>query len=71
MPEGRGEKNDCVEMSVEEVEAMRLKHLKRLDQTAAAKKMGVSQSSFQRLLASAHRKASHAIVGGKYLKICN
>ena len=61
---------DCiVEITAEEAEALRLKNLKDLDQTQAAKKMGVSQSTFQRVLASAYKKVSEAIVEGKTLKI--
>jgi len=70
MPEGKKKGSACVEITPQEVEAMRLKHLKGLEQTEAAKKMGISQSSFQRLLSSAHTKVTRVIVGGKNLKIC-
>lgn len=52
-----------------EVEALRLKHLQHLCQTRAAGKMGVSQSSFQRLLSVAQRKAAEAIVQGKFISL--
>jgi len=58
-----------VEISAEEAEALRLKNIKNLDQTEAAGKMGVSQSTFQRVLTSAYRKVSEALIQGKILKI--
>lgn len=60
---------ECVEITREEIESLRLKNIKNLDQTEAAKKMGVSQSTFQRLLASAYKKVSESIVEGKELRI--
>lgn len=61
----------CVEISPEEIESLRLKNIKNLDQVEAAKKMGVSQSTFQRLLSSAYKKVSEALIEGKELKIKN
>lgn len=57
-------------MSAEEAEAMRLKNVEDFDQTASAAKMGISQSSFQRILMSAYKKVSNAIIYGKAIKIC-
>lgn len=59
----------CVEISPEEIESLRLKNIKNLDQTEAAKKMGVSQSTFQRVLASAYKKVSLALIEGRELRI--
>ena len=69
-PEGYSE-NECasVELSVEEVEALRLKNIKGLDQTQAAEKMGVSQSTFQRILTAAYKKVSDALINGKSICI--
>ena len=58
-----------VSLARDEVEALRLKDVEDLDQTAAAKKMKVSQSTFQRILSIAHKKVSIAIVGGKAIRI--
>lgn len=58
-----------MEISEEEIEALRLKNIKGLDQTKAAGQMGVSQSTFQRVLTSAYKKVSEALVKGKILKI--
>ncbi len=60
---------EIIELSNEEVEAMRLKNLKDLDQTECAKKMNTSQSTFQRILSSAYQKTTDAIINGKAIKI--
>ena len=60
---------ECIELSREEAEALRLKNLKGLDQTESAKVMGVSQSSFQRVLSGAYRKVTEALIHGKAIKI--
>ena len=60
---------ELVELTKEEVEALRLKNIKDLDQIEAAKKMNTSQSTFQRILSSAYRKISKAIIEGKAIKI--
>ena len=58
-----------VELSFEEIEALRLKNVENLDQIAAAKKMKTSQSTFQRILASAYEKVSKALIEGSAIKI--
>ncbi len=60
---------DFIELTVEEMEALRLKNVKELDQVEAAKEMKTSQSTFQRILSSAHKKISKALVEGKAIKI--
>lgn len=60
---------EIIELTLEEWEALRLKHEKKLNQTEAAKKMHTSQSTFQRILTSAQEKISLAIVQGKAIKI--
>jgi len=52
-----------------EWEAIRLKNCENLQQVSAAKKMGISQSTFQRILTSAYTKISQAIVEGKAIRI--
>ena len=59
----------CVNITPEEIESLRLKNIKNLDQTKASKKMGVSQSTFQRVLASAYKKVSLALIEGSELRI--
>lgn len=64
-----GSECECVDITPEEIESLRLKNIKNLDQTKAAEKMGISQSTFQRILASAYKKVSLALVEGKELRI--
>ncbi len=58
-----------IELSHEEWEALRLRHIEWLDQIKSAKKMNTSQSTMQRILASAHKKLWEAIVKGLAIKI--
>ena len=60
---------EVVELNHEEVEALRLKNIKNLDQNACAKKMKTSQSTFQRILSSAYKKISDALINNKAIKI--
>ncbi|MDD2681251.1 MAG: DUF134 domain-containing protein [Patescibacteria group bacterium] len=58
-----------VELSVEELEAYRLRYLNDLDQRAAANKMNVSTSTYQRIISSAYKKIADALINGKAIKI--
>lgn len=58
-----------VEISPAETESLRLKNVEDMDQTQAAEVMGVSQSTFQRLLSSAYKKVSLALIEGRELKV--
>jgi len=60
---------DEVELGMDELEALRLCDYKNLEQTEAAKKMKISQSTFQRILTSAHKKTAEALISGKAIKI--
>jgi len=60
---------DVVELTTEEMEAYRLRHINDLEQTEAAKKMNTSQSTYQRILYSAYKKIADALVNGKAIKI--
>ena len=60
---------EVVELSHEEVEALRLKNVKNFDQKESAKKMNTSPSTFQRILASAYQKMSKALIEGKAIRI--
>jgi predicted DNA-binding protein (UPF0251 family) len=62
---------DVIELSLEEVEALRLKNVKGLSQTDSAKEMHTSQSTLQRILNSAYIKISDAMINGKAIKIKN
>jgi predicted DNA-binding protein (UPF0251 family) len=56
-------------LTVDEFEAVRLKDLLGLEQETAAKKMGISQPTFHRLVLCARKKIADAIVNGKAIKI--
>jgi predicted DNA-binding protein (UPF0251 family) len=58
-----------VRLEADELEALRLADFKGLDQVRAAKKMKVSQSTFQRILTSARKKVSQGLVEGKAIRI--
>lgn len=58
-----------VDLSIDELEALRLYDLKKLEQVEAAKKMNISQSTFQRILSSARQKIAQALIEGKAIKI--
>jgi len=60
---------DMIELTTEEVEAIRLKNKEDLDQTKAAKMMKTSRSTFQRILSSAYKKITEALIEGKAIKI--
>ncbi len=58
-----------VELTKEELEALRLKNLENLDQNECAEEMKTSQSTFQRILSSAYKKISLALIKGQAIKI--
>jgi len=60
---------EVIELTTEEVEALRLKNIKKLDQIECAKRMKTSQSTFQRILSGAYQKTSEALIEGKAIKI--
>lgn len=60
---------EIIEITHEEWEVLRLKHVENLNQTDSAETMKTSQSSLQRLLTSAQQKIGKAIVEGKAIRI--
>ncbi|MFH0857076.1 MAG: DUF134 domain-containing protein [bacterium] len=60
---------EIVSLTFEEAEALRLKNIENLEQTECAEKMNTSQSTFQRILSSAYKKISDALINGKAIKI--
>jgi len=58
-----------VELTTEEMEAFRLRHIYNLEQKGAAKKMKTSQSTYQRILYSAYKKIADALINGKAIRI--
>ncbi len=58
-----------VSITVDELEALKLKDLRGLEQDECAKKMRVSRPTFHRMLTSARRKVAESLVNGKALRI--
>ncbi|MHB1274766.1 MAG: DUF134 domain-containing protein [Candidatus Humimicrobiaceae bacterium] len=56
-------------LSMEEIEALKLKDVENLEQEAAAAKMGISRSTFQRIIKSARYKLVNSIIEGRALKV--
>ena len=56
-------------LSIEEVEAIRLKDLDGLEQEECAVKMNISRQTFQRVLGSARQKIADALLNGKAIRI--
>jgi len=55
----------------DELEALKLYEVDGLEQTKAAKKMEISQPTFARILASANKKVSEALIKGKAIRMVN
>lgn len=58
-----------VQISLEELEALRLKDYEGMEQEEAAELMGISRPTFQRVLEQARRKVAEGLVLGKALRI--
>lgn len=53
----------------EELETLRLRYIEKIDQEEAAKKMGISQSQYQRDLTSVLEKITNALINGYAINI--
>ncbi len=58
-----------VQLTFDELEAIRLNDLEELGQTASAEKMQISQPTLNRTLTSARKKLADALINGKALRI--
>ncbi len=58
-----------VELTVDEIEAIRLKDLEGYEQAECANRMNISRGTFQRILVSAHWKVAKALTEGLSLEI--
>lgn len=58
-----------VSLLPDELEAIKLHDVDGLEQIDAAKKMNISQPTFGRILDSAYKKISEAIIKGKAIRI--
>ncbi len=58
-----------VSLSLEEVEAIRLRDIEGLEQGKAAERMHISRPTFQRVLSVARQKTANALLNGKAIRI--
>ena len=56
-------------LGIDELESLRLSDQLGLSQMVAAKKMNISQPTFNRIISSARRKVADCLVEGKAIKI--
>lgn len=56
-------------LSVDELEAIRLKDLKGLEQEICAERMNISRPTFHRVLSAARVKIADALIGGKAIRV--
>ncbi len=56
-------------LTVEEIEAVRLKDLEGFEQEECAKKMHISRPTFHRIIKSARKKIADSLIEGKALRI--
>jgi predicted DNA-binding protein (UPF0251 family)/predicted Fe-Mo cluster-binding NifX family protein len=60
---------DEVHLTLEELEALRLKDLEAFDQEQCAAHMNISRPTFQRVLAAGRKKIADALLNGKAVRI--
>ena len=68
VPERKGRK-EVAAISIEEVEALRLKDVEGLEQAECAVAMGITRPTFQRILQRARSKVAQALVTGQIIHI--
>jgi predicted DNA-binding protein (UPF0251 family) len=70
IPEGKSRSElEEVVLKVEELEAMRLKDLEKLNQEQCAERMNISRQTFQLIIDDARKKVTEALVEGKAISI--
>jgi predicted DNA-binding protein (UPF0251 family) len=60
-----------INLGIDELESLRLSDQLGLSQIEAAKKMDISQPTFNRILSSARQKVADCLVEGKAIRIEN
>lgn len=58
-----------VTLDPDEIEALRLAHIRLMYQEEAAERMNISRQTFGRIIDSAHKKITDALINGKALKL--
>lgn len=60
---------DAIDMTVDELEVLRLCDLEGLNQEAVAQQMGIARATVAAICSRAHRKVANALVNGRALII--
>lgn len=60
---------DEVQLTIDELEAVRLADMEELYQADAAEKMNISRQTFGNIIKSAHKKIAEALVLGKAIRV--
>ncbi len=60
---------EVIQLTVEELEAIRLKDLLGLEQEGCAERMGISRPTYHRILSSARGKVAIALLEGKAIRV--
>jgi len=69
-PQGIPLRDLCeVVVNPEELETLRLRYVQNLSQNQAAKKMGISQSQYQRDLVNTLKKITNALISGDSINL--
>jgi uncharacterized protein len=64
-----GKRIECVSITMDELEAMRLANLMGMHQDDAAKCMGISRPTFSRIIESGRMKVADGLVNIKCIKV--
>ncbi len=68
-PKWSEQKSEVIEIFCDELEAMKLINLEGMNMIHWWKKMWISAATFNRILKSAHKKITDAIINGKMLAV--
>ncbi len=68
-PQWANPNNETIEIFCDEIESIKLINLEGLNMAEWWKKMGVSAATFNRILKSAYKKITDAIINGKNLAV--
>ena len=60
---------DAIDMTIDELEVLRLCDLEGLNQEAVAQQMGIARATVAAICSRAHRKVANALVNGRALSI--
>lgn len=68
-PRGKPGRPDEIDLTIEQYEAIRLADYKGLDQSQAAKSMGISRATFGRIIHRARHRLAQGFIDGKIIRI--